>query len=397
MSNNYDLVKRYPWLPSLKTYYSEIASKDPLNFLDEIFTTDKFKNLKIKILNLFNDAMNNVEQMEEYYFDETNIYIYLLLRILLYTLNNKVLSNRIANLYSKTTYNELNKENEYNLYYIYKDLDLDVIYEENQTTFKKIVLKDQQQIYKTNFKISYIDYLKLASNLKDEYRKLVNNALLHGYVYIKPESLNRLLQEHVRMKLLAQNTVDSDQLKKFKDALFNVKEFKDLYDTITEIWELKKDEFEYSLDITYKQGKNMLESFPSCIKEILTKAQEGQNLIHTERLFILWVLNALEYPEEKIIEVFSTLPDFDREKTAYQVKYAIKKGYTPYSCKSLKSYNLCMMDKYKDKLCLDGYFSKKLNEQRQISHPLFYIQYKQFITSVKEKPEKNISTDQDGG
>lgn len=396
MSNNYDLVKRYPWLPSLKTYYSEIASKDPLNFLDEIFTTDKIKDLKIKILNLFNDAMNNVEQMEEYYFDETNIYIYLLLRILLYTLNNKVLSNRIANLYSKTTYNELNKENEYNLYYIYKDLDLDVIYEENQTTFKKIVLKDQQQIYKTNFKISYIDYLKLASNLKDEYRKLVNNALLHGYVYIKPESLNRLLQEHVRMKLLAQNTVDSDQLKKFKDALFNVKEFKDLYDTITEIWELKKDEFEYSLDITYKEGKNLLESFPSCIKEILTKAQEGQNLIHTERLFILWVLNALEYPEEKIIEVFSTLPDFDREKTAYQVKYAIKKGYTPYSCKSLKSYNLCMMDKYKDKLCLEGYFSKKLNEQRQISHPLFYIQYKQFITSVKEKPEKNISTDQDG-
>ena len=157
------------------------------------------------------------------------------------------------------------------------------------------------------------------------------------------------------------------------------------------IWESKKEELEYSIDITFKEGKDYSGVLPPCIKEILSKAQEGQNLTHTERLFILWFLNALKYPEDKIINVFSTLPDFDREKTAYQVKYAMKKGYTPYSCNSLKSYTLCMANQYKDKLCLDGYYSSKLLVQKQISHPLFYVQYKQYKSSFKLKTEEKNS------
>ncbi len=389
LSDIFDLIKRYPWLSSLKKYYSDIASKDPINFINEIFTSNKTEELKNKILNLFNDAFNNIEQMTDYDFDEINIFIYLILRILLYILNNKIISNRIANIYSKTTYNELNKENEYNLYYIYQDLNLEVIFEEQEIIYKKIVVKDQQELYKTNFKISYIDYLKLASNLKDEYRRLVNNALQHGYVYIKTESLNRLLQEHVRSKLLIQNNEIPIDLEKFKEKLFEIQEFKNLFDHITNIWESKKEEFEYSIDITFKEGLDISELFPPCVKEILSKAREGQNLIHTERLFILWFLNSLKYPEEKIINVFSTLPDFDEEKTAYQVKYAMKKGYTPYSCKSLKSYNMCLAKAYKDKLCIEGYFSKLQNEQKLISHPLKYIEVQQYRTSKRSQRSEN--------
>jgi hypothetical protein len=44
-----------------------------------------------------------------------------------------------------------------------------------------------------------------------------------------------------------------------------------------------------------------------------------------------------------------------------------------------------MATKYKDKLCLEGYFSKKLNEQRKVSHPLFYIQFKQIVNSKTQK------------
>ena len=133
MSDIYDLVKRYPWLPSLKTYYSNIALRNPLDFLNEIFSSNKSKDLKNRVLNLFTDAFNNIEQISDYSFDETNINIYLILRILLYALNDKILSNRVANIYSKTTYNVLNKENEYNLDCIYKDLDLEVNYEEKPT------------------------------------------------------------------------------------------------------------------------------------------------------------------------------------------------------------------------------------------------------------------------
>ncbi|MFW9988024.1 MAG: hypothetical protein ACFFC3_05155 [Candidatus Odinarchaeota archaeon] len=393
MSEIYDLVKRYPWLPSLKTYYSDIASKSPLDFLKEIFTSNKSEDLQHRVLTIFNDAFNNIEQLSEYELDEINIYVYLILRIILYILNNKIISNRIANIYSKTTYNELNKENEYNLYYIYQDLNLEVFYEERPIVYKKLVVKEQQELFKTNFKISYLDYLKLASNLKDEYRKLVNNALLQGFVYIKPENINRLLQEYVRIKFLTQNNEISAELENFKENAFKIQEFKKLYDTITDIWESKKEVFEYTVDITFKEGKDISNIFPPCAREILSKAQEGQNLIHTERLFILWFLNSLKYPEDKIVNIFSTLPDFDRDKTTYQVKYAMRKGYTPYSCKSLKSYNLCFAQQNNDKLCLEGYFSRSQDTQKEISHPLKYVEVKQYRESKKLKKTKNQTPD----
>ena len=85
------------------------------------------------------------------------------------------------------------------------------------------------------------------------------------------------------------------------------------------------------------------------------------------------------------------MPDFNRDKTLYQVNFAKKKEYVPHKCATLKSMNLCMATKANDALCLEGYFSKKNNEQRKISHPLFYVRYKQFVNSLKTK--KPIKTD----
>jgi len=50
-----------------------------------------------------------------------------------------------------------------------------------------------------------------------------------------------------------------------------------------------------------------------------------------------------------------------------------------------------MAKNYKDKLCLEGYLSKKLNEQKFITHPLFYVkfnQYQDFKKSNSGKPPK---------
>lgn len=392
MSVTFDLVKRYPWLPSLEKYYSNIASKDPFEFINEIFTSDKFQNLKEKILTLFNTAFENVEQLSEYDADETNIYMYLVSRILLYILDNKIISHRVANLYSKTIYNELNKEIDYNLYNIYRDLNLEVVYEEKPITFKKNVFKEQKESVETNFKIHFIDYLKLASHLKDEYRKLVNNALLNGFVYLQPKNLNRLIQEHVRMKLFSQNDKNPEKIKEFKLKLFKVQEFKDLFEQIKDLWDTKKVEFDYTFDIKFKEDQDLSEVLPPCVKEIFSKAKDGQNLIHTERLFMVWFLNALDYPEDMIVDVFSTLPDFDRQKTAYQVKYAKQKGYIPYSCQSLKSNSLCLAIKYKDDICINGYYSKTQEKQRKISHPLAYVRIKQYRLSRKIQNTKNQSS-----
>ncbi|MHA1986867.1 MAG: hypothetical protein ACW98D_09530 [Promethearchaeota archaeon] len=386
MSSIFDLVKRYPWLPSLKECYPKKGSKGPLEFINEIFSTDKDDTIKERILEFFKGSFNKIESFSFYMDDEANIDFYLAIKIFLSILNNKQIANRIAELYSKITIKSLNGEvnNEFNLYSIYKDLNLDVVYSEEPEIYKKIKVKDQDLNIKTKFRINFIDYLKLASNLRDNYRKLVNNSLDNGYVFIQPENLNRLIQEYVRIKFLSQ--IDIEDL---REQLFKNQVFKNLYNSISELWEEKKEDFEYSFEMGFKKDQDVSKFLPPCIQEILAKVKEGQNLVHTERLGIVWFLNALKYPEEEIINLFSALPDFDRDKTGYQVRYAIKKGYTPYSCKSLKTYSLCMAKKYKDELCLKGYFSKKYNVQKNISHPLFYVQFTQFVSAVKKKKEKN--------
>lgn len=386
MSDLFDLVKRYPWLPSLERYYSKMASQDPMDFITEIFTSDNSADLFERTLEFFQAIFINIEEFS-FFMDEINIQFYVLLKILSYTLDNKLISNRIANLYSKIVYDELNKENEYNLYYIYKDLSLNVIYEQKPVIYRKTVIKDQQEFQKTNFKIHFIDYLKLSSKLKDQSRKLVNNSLSNGYIYLQPKNLNRLIQEHVRTRFQVQNSKNEKELNSLKDILLENQDFEKIYNRIQAIWESKKDEFEYAFEIRFNKDKDSKDSFPPCIREILSKLKEGQNLVHTERLYIVWFLNALKFPEEEIINIFSALPDFNRDKTGYQVRYAMKKGYTPYSCKTLKTYSLCMAKKYKDRLCLKGYFSKKFDVQKQISHPLFHVQYTQFVSAMKKNYE----------
>jgi len=388
MSVNFDLVKRYPWLPSLKKAYPKKGSKGPIEFINEVFASDNNNNIKERVLEFFKGAFNKIEDFSFYMDDEANIDFYIVIKIFLSILNNKQIANRIAELYSKITVRSLNSEinSEFNLYYIYKDLGFDILYSEEPIIYKKNKVKEQDFNLQTKFRIHFINYLKLAANLRDDYRKLVNNSVSNGYVFIQPDDLNRLIQEYVRIKFLNQINIED-----LRNELFKNQTFKNLYEKISEIWEEKKEEFEYSFEMGFRKDQDLSNYLPPCSQEILAKIKEGQNLVHTERLGIVWFLNALKYPEEEIINLFSALPDFNRDKTGYQVRFAIKKGYIPYSCKSLKSYNLCMAKKYKDKLCLKGYFSKKYDVQKKISHPLFYVQFTQFVSAMKKKNQKSVN------
>lgn len=381
-----ELIYRYPWLPSLKEFFSDIASKPPSEFISTIFSETFSEEIQERLFEIFKAAFDNLENVSYYKLDKENVYLYLLLKILMFILDKKIITNKIANLYSKINYNDLIKENDYNIYSICEDLKLDILYSEPME-YGVNILKDQREILKTNFRIHYTDYLKLISNLHDEYRKLVNNALSNGYVFIQKRRLIRLIQEYIRNKLEVEE--DKASLDSLKKELLNLPEFKELYENILSQWELKKGDFEYSFEISFKEGADISNTFPPCVNEILSKAQEGQNLIHIERLFLVFFLHALNYPVDKIIDIFSTMPDFNRNKTTYQVNFAKKKGYTPHKCTNLKSFNLCMAAKYKDEICLEGYYSKKLDTKKKIKHPLFYVQLKQFRASRKKNYTNN--------
>ena len=388
MNIRIELVNHYPWLPSLKDHYSDLSAED---FIKELFNKYPKEEIQKRILTIFKAAFQNLEQVLNYESDELNVYLYLLLKILLYVLDDTSIKNRIANLYSKINRDELMQDSDANLYDICQDLDLEVQYFERPIEYGANVTKNQTENLQTNFRIHFIDYLKLASNLRDDYRKLINNPLTDGFVFIQKKSLIRLIQEHVRVKVLPKESDDKATFLAFREKCFETEEFKEIYDVILEEWKEKKEDFEI-IEFKFAKGSDLSESFPPCLKEILQKAQDGVNLTHNERLFLVFLLHALEYPVEKIVHIFSVLPDFNREKTLYQVNFALEKKYTPHKCDTLKSLDFCMAEKYKDELCLDGYYSRKTEEQKKISHPLFYIQIKQYRTT---RP-KNIPNSQSG-
>ena len=99
-----DLVHRYPWLPSLKLYYSDIADKLPSEFISDIFSKADSKQISERVLLIFESAFNNLEYIPNPKDENLSIPVYILLNILVYALNNKLITNRIANLYSKNAY-----------------------------------------------------------------------------------------------------------------------------------------------------------------------------------------------------------------------------------------------------------------------------------------------------
>ncbi|MFW9937022.1 MAG: hypothetical protein ACFFD5_05195 [Candidatus Thorarchaeota archaeon] len=397
MSDSVDLVMHYPWLPLIKDYYSDLAEKSPNEFISDFLSKDFKDEIFERIYQIFKAAFDNLENFYYYKIDNSNVYLYILMKILLYVLDNKHITNRIANLYSKINYHDLIEENDYNAYQICKDLGLDIQYSENKIQYGLKVTKNYSQKLETNFRIQVLDYLKLENNLRDDYRKLVNMPLKEGYVYIQKRRLMRLIQEYVRNKILEIENEDKSSIKNLKKSLLKIEEFKKLLDKIESSWKERKEEIKYFEDTGFIKTENINIIYPPCMKEILLKAKEGQNLIHIERLVILFFLLALNYPVEEIIKIFSYLPDFDKEKTTYQVNFAKNKEYVPHACETLKSLDLCMAEKYNDPICIKGYYIKKRDEYRKINHPLSYIRRRRFIEKVKADFQNKHKENKDEG
>ncbi|MFX1238627.1 MAG: hypothetical protein ACFFAS_19540 [Promethearchaeota archaeon] len=380
MSLRIELLHRYPWLPSLKEYYSDMSEKDPSDFLEDLFTKFSLMEISERVFSIFKAAFENMEQISGYKADELNTYLYLTIKFLLVILDDRILSNRVANLYSKINYAILIQDNYANIYALCQDLNLDLKYSVKPYEYGVNIVQEKKEILQTNFKLHFSDYLELSANLRDDHRRLVNNPLENGYVYVQQKTIARLLQEYVRKKILPPGILDKNSIIDFKNGLFQVPEFQSIYKQINEEWTRVKEASEFKT-FSFDTERAPSDTFPPCLQEILTKAREGQNLVHNERLFLVFLLHAINYSVEDIVAIFSNLPDFDENKTLYQVKFALEKNYTPHKCDTLKSLHLCKAKEYKDEICLKGYYSRKLDQDKKISHPLFYISLKQYRNS----------------
>ena len=172
-------------------------------------------------------------------------------------------------------------------------------------------------------------YVRASSRIRDENWRLINRKLRDGYVETTRGEVIRIIEEILRAKLFEKVPVISSIQPAVKEL--NRKAMK----------EAKK----FSFDL----GEVDLECLPPCMKEILSELQRGMNVPHTARFALTSFLLNIGMDVDGIIALFKSAPDFDEEKTRYQVEHiAGERGkgseYISPSCDTMRTYQNCVGD-----------------------------------------------------
>ena len=172
------------------------------------------------------------------------------------------------------------------------------------------------------YALRFQEYLRAAPRSVDY--KLVNRMLSNGNVSLNKNQLIRVIEEAVRIRI--EETLPSDvsnvppQLKK---AAEEVKA------------QLPKEEG-FGKRIFLKEDE-----YPPCVRELLERLKNSENLPHTARWYLAVFLLQGGMKVEDVIALFRTAPDYDEHTTRYQVEYIAKKGYRVPSCTAVESYGIC--------------------------------------------------------
>lgn len=200
----------------------------------------------------------------------------------------------------------------------------------------------------------FTDYIRYAHVIHEPKWKLVNRNMDHGKVTLIREDFSRILEEAIRKRIESSLPVDvpagicaslERYLEEIRDALktrkseFSIEEFKEI----------------------------MPDCFPPCMVHALSNAKAGVNLPHSMRFALTSFLLNIGMNTEGIIDLFKVSPDFDEERTRYQVMHihgATGTTYTSPSCATMITYGNCFG---KEALC------------ERISHPLSYYRRKAWM------------------
>ncbi len=170
------------------------------------------------------------------------------------------------------------------------------------------------------FRVFVTDYIKGSVGIKADNWKLVNRMLKGGFVYLNKKDFVRLIEEFLKKRL--EEKVDVKMEVKL-DIGIDV--------------EMKREIYDLPVDA---------ECYPKCMKKILLDLKNGLNVPHSARFSIASFLLNIGLDIDRVVDVFRTAPDFDEDKTRYQVEHiAGRRGkgqeYSCPSCDTMRSYGLC--------------------------------------------------------
>lgn len=203
--------------------------------------------------------------------------------------------------------------------------------------------------------MKFTDYLMLSSRLKSIDWKLINSDIHHGIVRLPQEKFSRLMQNAL------QDKIESEL------PLMTPDEYRKYLTNDTEAIRFALEEVKKNMSPTRGEAMHN-EYLPPCIVHILDASRNGMNLPHSARFAIVTFLHALGLDYDGIIRVFSESPDFDEEKSMYQIKHITGElngtdGYSPPECKTMKTNGLCYAP---DEICAKEW----------MNHPLSYYRFK---------------------
>ena len=184
------------------------------------------------------------------------------------------------------------------------------------------------------FSLSFIDYLRNAPSFHDYRWKLVNRILINGEVLLRKDEFARLISEEARKHI--EKTIEESPEAELHPLLIRKVE------RIEQILNRRREK----IRIEELPRGIVSAAYPPCIKGLYDSLIADQHISHVGRFTLTSFLLNVGMDVDKLIEMYTSLSDFDQRLTRYQVEHiAGVRGsgirYTPPSCGTLKTHGLC--------------------------------------------------------
>jgi DNA primase large subunit len=194
---------------------------------------------------------------------------------------------------------------------------------------------------KNKISIYFVDYLRYAPTRYKEW-KMINRSMEKGFIRLTHKDLARILQEALRTRI--NEELDKKDCSKFVYDIFS-SDIKRIQNTVM----IHRKKIEAT-----PIGKLDVKKLPPCMKNILAAIQAGENVPHMGRFALVSFLNSMKLNTNEILKLFSTAPDYEEEKTRYQVEHITgsisSTSYKPPGCQKMRTYGICPVEKIDD-LC----------------------------------------------
>jgi DNA primase large subunit len=360
-------ISLYPFLAAASKYVKESGVT-----LDDLITAAAFERARLRGKERVHEALKEGTVRRPVIMStaqaEVELLSYPFARILVSCIDDERLVRRYALSEAKSAYEKL-KENSSTG----SSSDTDIINELSREFGIRVdFVRLPQEQEREQVQLPFVDYLRFTSNLRDKRWKLVNRRLEKGWVKLRKGEFLRIIQEAIYERIKKDLPLDVPQA-----LCESIRSYTEDIRQELEVLRRKYDDgtFEPSSGFRVRDPS----SFPPCIAAILSNLRDGVNVPHTARFAVTAFLLNIGLTEDEIIEIYKNSPDFDEERTRYQVEHiAGDKGnvrYTAPSCDTMRTYGNCINS---DDVC------------EKIMHPLSY--YKLKLKMKRKEGQEGKST-----